>query len=910
MRYVIFVAIIMALVSFGCSRGAGIQTNPTTPGAQNSEVTSSDSHQLWGLWQVTADPAAGTLDIVPLRTTAMHVNVVPILEPPAGMKLKIANLKFTGLVCDVDVTLVHPFPGLSQYIGFDVAGVFISKGTAAGFGDPDLMMAGSGETRMLNPDGYTRWWNPSEFSVAGQPILRYKDGMLGNKNSTSNFNCTLNGYKLFGDSLAKDDDLLSLTPSNRVPFLNGSANTRHYTIDFNGGVVFNYAVDANWEPIEGTPPFTPDEYVPEANRPEAWAVSITELENSLWNDGATMGGDLSLQIDVWDHFNAGLNTVKVESPGNFDAIIATTPIGGGEGYSTYQVDIIDATPKAGTIDLLVSVESEVIGYWDVLPDNHITSYFIHPSDVSTAQTSFAPTALMHATTSTNINFGDPVSFDATDSTGTPPLTFTWDFNGDGIYDGSADAYTGAPETPTHIFATLGNVDVTVKVTNVKGFDISDPVTVHVSYDPLDVFVDADYTGGGSDGTPSKPYLTIQEGMNKVTNGHTLHVDYFDGGSVNTYDTANLILKDGITLLGDNWNGGGPGKPKADNATNNATFSGSVTNFTINGFEIGMGEVDLDPAHYGVNFNGGSNITIAHNKFTDEMDDTGLIYGVSMPISVRSSQNVVCEFNDVGPMTWKSDTPGEYARVLFGIYFDTGTNIEINNNYVHDFTIDYHGGSSFEQIRMFCIHTYNCIGADIHNNLICHIEGLNNYSYRIQPFIAEAYYTTQPSYQYHNNTVDWIDNSQADPSYNSMVGLCIYDAEGYPFTDTWLKNELITNLKSTGSTIGWVESWGNTYPISYSTGYQLTSCSNYFQNLTVGDGCVNAPGVNPQYVNNTTAPYNYHFQSGSNCEKGDPNFIDWDDTGAPSGNPNETNMQNRSRMGCFGGPDGDWDPNNL
>ena len=173
----------------------------------------------------------------------MHVNVVPILEPPAGAKLKISNLVFNGLICDVDVTLIHPYPGLSQYIGFDVAGIFMSKGTLAGFQDPKLIMAGQGETRLLNPDGYTRWWNPSEFSIAGVPIFRYKDGLLGSKNSVEHFNCTLNGYKLFSDDLTKDQDILTSTPKDRMPFIDGSSNTRHYKIDFTGGVVFNYAVD-------------------------------------------------------------------------------------------------------------------------------------------------------------------------------------------------------------------------------------------------------------------------------------------------------------------------------------------------------------------------------------------------------------------------------------------------------------------------------------------------------------------------------------------------------------------------------------------------------------------------------------------------------------------------------------------
>jgi hypothetical protein len=908
MRYTIgILAIIIAMMStFGCSGGNG--NSPITPGRPAGASITSDSHQLWGLWQFTADPAAGTLDIVPLRTTAMHVNVVPILEPPAGMKLKIANLKFAGLVCDVDVTLVHPFPGLSQYIGFDVAGIFISKGTLAGFGDPDLMMSGAGETRMLNPDGYTRWWNPSEFSVPGQPILRYKDGLLGSKNASANFNCTLNGYKLFGDSLAKETELLSLSPTNRVPFLNGTANTRHYTIDFAGGVVFNYAVDANWEPVEGTPPFTPYDYIESANRPEAWAVSITELENSLWNDGAANGGDLSLQIDVWDHFNAGLNSVKVESPGNFDAVISATPIGGGEGYSTYQVDIIDATPLSSSLDILLSIESEVVGYWDVLPDNHITSYFLHTSEVSSEQTTFAPTALMHATTPTSINADQSVSFDATESTGTPPLTFTWDFNGDGIYDGAGDDYTGAPETPTHNFTKIGDTNVTVKVTNAKGFDISDPVLVQVAYDPLDIFVDADYTGGDSNGTPAKPYTTIQLGMNAVTAGHKVHVDYCDGGS-NYYDVAGLNLKSNTTLVGDNWNGGGPGKPKIENTTNFYVIGGtySVNSITIDGFEMKIPDPVSQPEHFGAYFLGGSNITIRHNKITGYGDDTGLSDGDGDPVYFSNTTNAIIEFNEIGPITWHSDSGGEYATVMLCIASYENNNINIRNNYIHDITVDYSGGGN---IRLFGIYLQCAQGANVNNNLLCHFVCKSSYSYRIMVLLGENLAFPTNNHHFYNNTVDYMDTTSAS-QYSNVMGMIMYSFDMYA-TGSYCNNTLLTNFKPNPSNAGSAYSGTSayTYPLTYSTGYHVGSITNYFSDWVLGNGCTDYPGIDPKYVNNNTEPYDYHFESGSGCEMGDPNFIDWDDTGAPSGDPAETNIQNRSRMGCFGGPDGDWDPNNL
>ena len=46
--------------------------------------------------------------------------------------------------------------------------------------------------------------------------------------------------------------------------------------------------------------------------------------------GSENGGDLTLLIDVWDHFNADMNTVVVESSGNFPTQSSTSAIDGGE----------------------------------------------------------------------------------------------------------------------------------------------------------------------------------------------------------------------------------------------------------------------------------------------------------------------------------------------------------------------------------------------------------------------------------------------------------------------------------------------------------------------------------------------------------------------------------------------------
>jgi len=918
MRFNPIILITVLIIAVSCS-GSGNPVTPDTtditPGTDVSErvLTTSDSHHCWGLWQFAADPDAGTLEVTPLRSALMHVNVVPLLEPPMGAKLKIGNLVFDDLICNVDVTLIHPFPGLSEYIGFDVTGVFISDGTMGGFHDPDLLMAGDGETRLLNPDGLTRWWNPDEFGIPGPPIFRYKDGLMGNPDSMGNYSCTLNGYKLFCDDLGPEDPVLALDPNSRVTFTDGYANTRHYTIDFAGGVVFNYAVDANWEPPEGLPPYYPDDFIPEANRPEAWAISVTELENSLWNDGNASGGALSLMIDVWDHYNAGDNILWTESPGAFDYTTGYQT-GGMDSYSTYQVDIVDVSPPFETMDIMIGVESEAIGYHDVLPDNPITAYFTYTVEVG-SEPGNPPTAIMEATSGTTIFAGQTVSFDASASTGSQPLTFTWDFNGDDIYDGPEDTYTGDSATPEHQFDDEGTFDVTVKVTNPIGEDISEPVEINVlpALDPNDTYVDADYTGGDSDGTMEKPFLTVQEGMAAVDPYQKVHVDYCDGGD-NIYYTSGLTLKSDVTLLGDNWNGGGPGKPILKNTSGIHTISWTSTlnNFTLDGFEIGMGEQAGNSSNYGIYLSTYSSnmdsITIRHCQFTDSIDDTGKTSGVGIPISMRGCSNSLIEFNEIGPLTWESETPGVYARVLWsGMYLQYCDNIEVKNNFIHDTTVDYDGDASWGQIRVFGIHCYTCNPADVHNNLICHIKGINDYDYRIEAMMMEGYSGTQ-EYHYYNNTIDSFDHSTSNGGF-SLRGIFIYANSA---TDTDINNTIMTNFTPGGysSVQAYFSSPSYLYDISYSTGYSLGSITDYFYNLNEGDGITNYPGIDPKYVNNTTEPYDYTFQSGSGCEMGDPNFIDWDDTGTPSGDPDETNEENRSRMGCFGGPDGDWDPYDL
>ena len=306
-------------------------------------------------------------------------------NPPPLENLTLESLAFNGNMVEADIGLRHPFLGLTEFTGFDVCGVLISHGSISGFVDPDLLLPGPDDLHLANPDGFTRWWNPAEFPINNGTMFCYKDGLLGTFDSTANYDATLNGYKYFCEDFTSPDDPMSVVdPAGRGVFPAGAKVIRHYSIDMgSGGLVFNYAVDANWQfPIGAAPWDVPGDFPPGANRKEAWNISPNIIKNTLWNDGANSGGALELSIDVYDWFNGGSNLVTVESPANLIAAVDVAPTGSGVGYSTFEVDIKSATPAQNSIDLLVTAECEAVGYGNLLPGKTQAAYFIISVPVS------------------------------------------------------------------------------------------------------------------------------------------------------------------------------------------------------------------------------------------------------------------------------------------------------------------------------------------------------------------------------------------------------------------------------------------------------------------------------------------------------------------------------------------------
>lgn len=356
----------LGLSGFGCSGGDPVVPLPGEQGYDLPEARVADNQprELLGLWQMVYDVENHTITPIPMRTTEIHLNVREILENPGPLiDLAIDNLVDTGLpVITLDIGLHHPFTGLTEFIGFDVRGIFISRGNWNGWVDPSIQIPSASEPRLANADGWTRWWNPTEF-LESDGWFGYSDGLLGAPHEWQHFNSILNGYKLFADDIDLNESLDGIDVSQRCIFRDGEWNWRHYVIDFgkiqSNWIIFNYAVDACWDFPSGTAPYDIDDYAIEFNSLEAYRIRVAETANTLFYDGYSGSGGLGLDIDVFDWQNPGeVTAIQVEalelwSGPNYAIVV---PGSGGPTYSTYHVDIpVCAPTHAGTTDVLISV---------------------------------------------------------------------------------------------------------------------------------------------------------------------------------------------------------------------------------------------------------------------------------------------------------------------------------------------------------------------------------------------------------------------------------------------------------------------------------------------------------------------------------------------------------------------------
>jgi len=477
------------LVAIGCGGGSSAPTAPgvTTDGSvpppasrtapdldavpgDYQDLTDGTSHPLqgqklqgpralWGLYEILIDPDKNTFEIVPLRSPTLHLNVLKFLEPngKVGMVQLVGGLNWNidKTVLDLDIRLVHPFPGALQFSGFDVKGILITRGAFTGLSDPDLVMSGPDQLRLMNPDGYTRWWNPREFP--GNNIFSYRDGALGMKDSVWQFSSTLNGYKYFCDSLGANDPVENLDRDDRGVFRAGSNNIRHYTISVPtlGQLRYNYAIDASWEPPLTKPPVVPDDFPIEANQPEPWRIVVQEVANTLFYDADEheQGGQLILEVLVYDWQNpaqapaGSINQVVGEWPALFDLVEAEFE-SVQAGYSVWTMTLapqVGALTSTDDVEYLIWAESsDGAGYGGILdPDTPLIAASLFSATVSDTEPNLAP--MISSGVTGNASPGltvETYTVVAIDPNG-DPLTYSWTVdplitddpgNGDGTID--------------------------------------------------------------------------------------------------------------------------------------------------------------------------------------------------------------------------------------------------------------------------------------------------------------------------------------------------------------------------------------------------------------------------------------------------------------------------------------------
>ncbi|MCK4720665.1 hypothetical protein KAU08_08400, partial [bacterium] len=246
---------------------------------------------------------------------------------------------------DIDIIVTHPFPGYPEFNGYDLRGIFMGDGSLTlekgGLKYPELGV----DQYMLpdpidgagGPDGYTRWFNFTEFSEGDFPLFSFTAGKITSPDFAGT--ATLCPYRYFADGLQPGEDLWNWlnthTDQNGV-FSQSAVNSRNFYIRFptpEPGLQFSVAVIVTWEGLE-------PEYHP-ANCPEAVACKVIDNSDVYYVGPTNNGGNLNLDISLfgWEYQPS---TIYIESTvlsavASFDP--ATIVTGGGDHYSTYHVEI-------------------------------------------------------------------------------------------------------------------------------------------------------------------------------------------------------------------------------------------------------------------------------------------------------------------------------------------------------------------------------------------------------------------------------------------------------------------------------------------------------------------------------------------------------------------------------------------
>jgi uncharacterized delta-60 repeat protein len=441
----VLVHFILVIVLCGCA-GGGEGGNPTIP-QQDVQITTAQDHEsppdvnshiLLGYSLIYVNEAEGKVEMVPVRESVIHLNILKLLEDgPCTNCFKIVGFNFPqpGYL-DVNIQIDHPLKNTPPddpllYSVFDVRGIMMFQGShefpVAGksISDPAL-----GDGALLNADGYTALYNGSTITAPIGDLQKYYPGDMATPTIP---NSDINGYKYF---------ITDIPANNRNAFFADASGVDVQTYSLKlptGPFVLGYAVDANWWMPINSPVDDPlTDFDTNANCPEAWKIVVTE---EPIGDGLTdQGGQTKLIIDVYDW--QGKDTHHdpiIECPELFDGTLNATWDSDGTDYARYEVTVSNANlAVAGEYLCLVGVEANENDPINK-PWLDLTAYYLQTLTVI-EKNSLDPVPCAQAYPLNYVECG-PIHFTdcgSYDPDGGDLVLFEWDWDNDGVYEDTGE----------------------------------------------------------------------------------------------------------------------------------------------------------------------------------------------------------------------------------------------------------------------------------------------------------------------------------------------------------------------------------------------------------------------------------------------------------------------------------------
>ena len=348
----------------GCSR----ESTPVSPVYEPETMRAIESEHgrvLWGWYDMYVSDDHSSVTVVPARGTMFHFNALGLLETFGSDNLEVASwMQHTDGSITAAIKITHPLePSATLHTGFDVRGIVMLPHENE-FPELQARTPGVrvGQNALLNPDGYTRRWNPTEYGTIAKPF-GYHDGMMIQPGKGALCTSTVNPYVAF------------FTTAYRRYFSPGISDERHYKLSFRPGAMhFAYAVDASWgQPDDvdgnGNPWNVPGSFPLTCNSTEPYLFLVKEiagkLESSLdlWAGG---NASVSVYVEDWqDNASVFLGNIRLEAPDIFDGAVNHSFKIEGKGYSYYKFDInnVKATLPGKYPALIAMTLSETDPYW-------------------------------------------------------------------------------------------------------------------------------------------------------------------------------------------------------------------------------------------------------------------------------------------------------------------------------------------------------------------------------------------------------------------------------------------------------------------------------------------------------------------------------------------------------------------